>query len=146
MIECSLVLVLACLPHIICCFPVSTSIRLHFHALSGFNIEETDLRFMQEKNIKTIYFDMWENGIAIKHTSQEFSYKTVKSLKQFNPCLVFVLSYISSYFLPFAKNSINLIFDENMVIWTCSCHVMSNNLAILWTALAEVKIFFFEKV
>lgn len=69
------------------------------------------------------------------NTSQEFSCKTMKSLKQFNLCLVLVLFYISNYFLPFAKNSVNLIFekmknDEKTVMGTCSHHGMSNNLVV----------------
>lgn len=53
---------------------------------------------------------MCEEIVLQLNTSQEFSYKPVKSLKKFNPYLVLVLFNTSNYFLSFAKNGINLLF------------------------------------
>lgn len=105
-------LVLAGLPCITCCFPVSTSIRLQFHALSELNVEGIDLRFTQEKKLLKLYISICEEMAWQLKTSQGFSYKIVKSLKQFNPRLVLVLFYISNYLIPFAKSSINRNFGK----------------------------------
>lgn len=105
-------LVLDGLPHITCCFPISTSIRLQFRALSELNVEEIDWRFIQEKKLSKLYISVCEEMAWQLETSQGFSYKTVKSLKQFNPCLVLVLFHISNYLIHLLKIVLTLILER----------------------------------
>lgn len=68
MIRFSSVLVLVCLPHITCFFLLSTSIRLQFHAISEFNVEQIDLRFIQ----KILKLCILICGLVIEHISRIF--------------------------------------------------------------------------